>query len=102
MARGQSKQYKRLRDEVARLALAHTTVPAVLNALAADAERLGVDPYDLPNKRTIGRWLKDIRTSDTSVQWVPLADADPGRAARVLPVLAEALTSGGEERWLSR
>jgi hypothetical protein len=101
MARGQSAQYKRLKDEVALLALVHSTPSAILNALVDDADRLGIDLPKLPDERTIRNWLKEIRTCDTSGPWSPMA-ADPGQAKRVLPVLAEAVRSGGEKRWLTR
>jgi len=66
-----------------------------------NAERLGIGPEDVPDERTIRRWLKEIRTDDRSEPWAPMA-ADPGQAKRVLPVLAEAVMSGGEKQWLSR
>src|SRR5262249_45476961 len=92
-------EYKRLKGVVARLALAHRTVPAIEKALDVEAERLGIAAR--PDAKTIRRWLKELRTGDTSGSWVPLASPDPGQAARVLPVLAEAVRTGGLELWLT-
>src|SRR5215207_4068703 len=101
MARGLSVQNRRLKDEVALIALTHRTASSIVNELVKNAERLGIGPEDVPDERTIRRWLKEIRTDDRSEPWAPMA-ADPGQAKRVLPVLAEAVMSGGEKQWLSR
>lgn len=101
MARGQSALNKRLKEEVGLLALTHSTASGVLNELIANADRLGIDSDDVPEERTIRRWLKEIRTSDTSPPWSPMA-ADRDQAERVLPVLREVVTAGGEKLWLSQ